>query len=108
MIGERPHDVDSRRASIRHHIARSTLMPHLVRRVVTLAVAGTVALLVSHSRPAGQDKLRFRTGVELINVTATVTDGSGRFVSGLTQTDFVVYENDKRVDVRASVPSECR
>ena len=74
-------------------------MPHLVRRVVTLAVAGTVALLVSHSRPAGQDKFRFRTGVELINVTATVTDGSGRFVSGLTQTDFVVYEDNQRVDI---------
>ena len=32
-------------------------------------------------------------------MTATVTDGSGRFVSGLTQTDFVVYEDDQRVDI---------
>jgi len=33
---------------------------------------------------------RFRTGVELINVTATVSDDSGRFVSGLHQDDFTV------------------
>ncbi len=64
-----------------------------------LVVGGAVALLVSHSRPAGQEQLRFHTGVELINVTATVTDPSGRFVSGLTQADFVVYEDDRRVDI---------
>ena len=99
MIGESPHDVDSRRASVRHHLVRSTLMPHFVRRAVTLVVAGAVALLVSHSRPAGQDKFQFRTGVELVNVTATVSDRAGRFVSGLTQSDFVVYEDDRPVDI---------
>jgi VWFA-related protein len=36
---------------------------------------------------------RFRSGVELINVTATVSDGHGRFVSGLRQEDFRVYED---------------
>jgi VWFA-related protein len=71
----------------------------VVRRAVALAVAGAVALLVSHSRPAGQEKFRFHTGVELINVTATVTDRSGRFVSGLAQTDFVVYEDDQPVQI---------
>jgi Ca-activated chloride channel family protein len=38
----------------------------------------------------------FRTSVELINVTATVTDSQGRFVSGLTVDDFEVYEDGKR------------
>jgi Ca-activated chloride channel homolog len=42
---------------------------------------------------------RFRSGVELINVTATVSDGSGRFVSGLQQEDFAVYEDDQPVTV---------
>ena len=37
---------------------------------------------------------RFRTGVELINVTATVTDESGRFVSGLRKEDFRVYQDE--------------
>jgi len=32
-------------------------------------------------------------------VTATVSDGSGRFVSGLHQDDFIVYEDDKPVTV---------
>ena len=36
---------------------------------------------------------RFRTGVELINVTATVTDTRGRFVPGLEKDDFLVYED---------------
>lgn len=40
------------------------------------------------------DGFRFKSGVELVNVTATVTDLSGRFVSGLTKDDFSVYEDD--------------
>jgi Ca-activated chloride channel family protein len=37
---------------------------------------------------------RFRTGVELVNVNATVTDSSGRFVPGLRVDDFVVHEDN--------------
>jgi Ca-activated chloride channel family protein len=36
---------------------------------------------------------RFRSGVELINVTATVTDVSGRFVPRLRAEDFIVSED---------------
>ena len=38
---------------------------------------------------------RFRTGVELINVTATVTDSRGRFIAGLEKDDFLLYEDDE-------------
>jgi Ca-activated chloride channel homolog len=38
---------------------------------------------------------RFSSGVELVNVTATVSDGHGRFVTGLTQDDFIVYEDGR-------------
>jgi Ca-activated chloride channel family protein len=49
-------------------------------------------------RPGGDEQgFRFKSGVELINVTATVSDASGRFVSGLRQEDFVVYEDDQPV-----------
>ena len=48
-----------------------------------------------HSRRTGRQSFRFRTGVELINVTATVTDGSGRFVAGLRKEDFRVYQDDQ-------------
>ena len=38
---------------------------------------------------------RFRSGDELVNVTATVTDARGRFVPGLRREDFVVYEDGR-------------
>jgi Ca-activated chloride channel family protein len=37
--------------------------------------------------------------VELINVTATVTDGEGRFVSGLRKEDFRVYEDGQLQEI---------
>ena len=43
-------------------------------------------------RPGGQG-FSFRTGVELISVTATVTDEQGRFVAGLRAEDFRLYED---------------
>src|SRR3954452_16109658 len=42
---------------------------------------------------------RFKSGVELINVTATVSDENGRFVPGLRQEDFLVYEDNQPVTV---------
>ena len=50
-------------------------------------------------QPPVEPGFRFRSGVELINVTATVSDASGRFVPGLKQDDFVVYEDDQPVAV---------
>ena len=35
----------------------------------------------------------FRSGVELVNVTVTVIDASGRLVAGLTTDDFRIYED---------------
>ena len=45
---------------------------------------------------SAQEPFRFRSGVELINVTATVTDDRGRFVSGLRAEDVLVYDDDRR------------
>lgn len=69
--------------------------------VAALLVAALVS--VSAQRPAtpppgpatNQDSPRFRGGVDLIDVTATVTDATGRFVPGLTRDDFTVYEDDQ-------------
>jgi hypothetical protein len=44
-------------------------------------------------REPTEDGFRFRSGVELINVSATVTDQRGRFVSGLLKEDFSLYED---------------
>jgi Ca-activated chloride channel family protein len=77
-----------------------------ILRPLTLAVAVVGVLAVSlrgqetPAQPSSQDDgFRFKSGVELINVTATVSDSSGRFVSGLRKEDFVVYEDGQPVDV---------
>jgi len=78
------------------------------RQRFALIVAAAVTALVVSSRaqqtpsqnPGTSDPpFRFRSGVELINVTATVSDVNGRFVPGLTQDDFIVYDDDQRVEV---------
>jgi Ca-activated chloride channel family protein len=80
-----------------------------MRRTIAAAIAAVVAvvsweLAVSlHGQasppapgsPRQEGTFRFRSGVELINVTATVSDVNGRFVAGLRQDDFLVYEDDQ-------------
>ena len=70
----------------------------IARCTAALAVAGGVAW-VSYGQLGAQDGFRFRSGVELVNVTVTVTDRSGRFVAGLTHTDFAVYDNEQPVEI---------
>jgi Ca-activated chloride channel family protein len=75
---------------------------HRMLRGRAVFAAGILALLmlVLHDSPlAGQEGFRFKSGVELINVTATVTDRSGRFAAGLRQEDFVIYDDDKPVEI---------
>jgi Ca-activated chloride channel family protein len=63
--------------------------------LATVLIAGTAATLAAQN----QEGFSFRSGVELINVTATVTDDSGRFVSGLRKEDFTLYEDGERQEV---------
>ena len=81
-------------------------------KLLALVTAATAALLMG-ATPEGRTRdnaaqqaqqppassepqsFRFRTGVEHINVTATVTDESGRFVSGLRKEDFRVYQDNE-------------
>ena len=71
--------------------------PRDLRRIAMLALLLVVGLQVvsgQQSTPRGdQEGFRFRTGIELVNVTATVTDSRGRFVSGLSKEDFRIYED---------------
>src|SRR3954464_8866566 len=74
-----------------------------------IGITAVLALFIisGGSRVAGQrqdegkkdDAFRFKSGVELINVTATVTDRNGRFVPGLSQQDFTIYEDNVRQDI---------
>ena len=62
--------------------------------LATFVIAGLVT--ASGQEPQdGQTSFRFRTGVDLINVTATVVDAHGRFVAGLRKEDFRVFEDDR-------------
>ena len=74
--------------------------------LATLAAAAGFALVATaptaaragQERPTGQG-FAFRSGANLINVTATVTDEHGRFVPNLRAEDFEVYEDGKRVAI---------
>jgi len=49
---------------------------------------------------AAQDGFKLKSKVELVNVTATVSDDAGRFVSGLHQDDFTVYEDNEKQEIK--------
>ena len=68
-------------------------------RAAALLFASTATVVLAFSTLDAQDGFRFRSGIDLVNVTATVTDRSGRFVPGLTKDDFVVQEDGRAVDV---------
>jgi Ca-activated chloride channel homolog len=80
-------------------------------RVSWSLAVGAVAMLVvslhgqqpipppAPATPPPDPAFRFKSGVELINVTATVADATGRFVPGLKQEDFQVFEDDQPVEV---------
>jgi VWFA-related protein len=75
--------------------------------LLVAAAALAAATLDAQQAPPARDRngdqkadgYRFKSGVELINVTATVSDSSGRFVSGLGQDDFRVFEDDQPQDI---------
>ena len=74
-----------------------TVFTRIVKTVPSgflVLVAGLSVAISGQERPEGQG-FSFRTGVELINVTATVTDEYGRFVPGLRADDFRLYEDGK-------------
>jgi Ca-activated chloride channel family protein len=73
------------------------MRPSIARCTTALTVAGALASV--YGQVDAQEGFRFRSGVELVNVTVTITDRSGRFVPGLRRSDFVVYDDDQPVDI---------
>jgi len=67
---------------------------------VALVLSAALVAQDRTSSPAQTaDEARFRSGIDLVNVTATVSDRSGRFVPDLHREDFVVFDDDKLVEV---------
>ena len=56
----------------------------------SLLMAGAVA--INASSDAGAQGV-FKSGVDMVPLTVTVTDASGKYVRGLTEGDFAVFEN---------------
>ena len=46
-----------------------------------------------------QERFKFKSGIELVNITATVTGRDGHFLSGLKKEDFTVYDDDKPQEI---------
>lgn len=72
---------------------RSIRLP-LATLVAFAAAAVAVAGAQSHD-----EGFKFKSGVELVNVTATVSDDNGHFVPGLTRDDFTVYEDGQPQEI---------
>jgi VWFA-related protein len=73
----------------------------MIRNPFTLAtiVVAAAAVTIAGQQPQDSQAFRFKTGVELINVTATVTDANGRFVSGLRKQDFRLFEDGQEQEI---------
>ncbi len=76
-------------------------MRNMLRSSIGLTAALAVVVIAGSASVAGQnqEEFRFRSGVDLVNVTATVVDRNGRFVPGLTQNDFIVYEENELQEI---------
>ena len=70
-------------------------MTRLLVAVAPALTLLTIAPARAHQGQSSGQGFSFRTSVELINVTVTVTDSQGRFGSGLQADDFEVYEDGK-------------
>jgi Ca-activated chloride channel homolog len=71
--------------------------------VLTLAAAVAVLAAAPAGLRAGQQPLRddrpFKSGVELVSLTATVTDAEGHLVPGLPREAFEVFEDGERQSI---------
>lgn len=52
-----------------------------------------LALMLAGSADTGAQESTFKGGVEMVPLTVTVTDGTGNYISGLSERDFVVFED---------------
>ena len=76
------------------------------RRTWSFVVVWTVAAIATISAQQRQPQLdqpqqqpAFRSGVDVVSLNVTVTDTDARFVTGLSQDDFIVYEDGVQQEV---------
>ena len=76
-------------------------MTNCPRLAAALAVLGAVTLGAQGGAPATPQTPTFRVDVEYVEVDAVVTDSDGRFVRGLTQDDFQIFEDGEPQTIAA-------
>jgi Ca-activated chloride channel homolog len=74
-------------------------METMGHRAPAFIVVGALLATAITLKAQSQDGFRFKSGVELVNVTASVTDRDGRFVSGLRKDDFTVFDNGEQQEI---------
>jgi VWFA-related protein len=67
--------------------------------VLASLTAAAVTVVGAQTSSQGDDGFRFKSGVELVNVSATVCDVSAHFVSALTNDDFTIFEDGQQQEI---------
>ena len=78
------------------------IVPRVIREIIAVAVLVVLAAGWADTGLFAQ----FSSGVQLIEVYATVTDANGELVMGLRQSDFQVFENDRPQEISAFAAGE--
>jgi VWFA-related protein len=71
--------------------AGERIVPHHIRASAVLRNGGRI----SHTVQTKGLDVAEEVDVDVVQVTAVVTDGDGRFIKGLQKSDFVVFEDEK-------------
>jgi Ca-activated chloride channel homolog len=79
--------------------ASGRLAAALALAVSGAAAAGQLPHAGPPSQPPGQQAAPFRSGVDLVALTVTVTDASGRWVTDLAADDFLVAEDGVKQEI---------
>ena len=74
-------------------------MHYLPGRATRAAVALAITLAVATAVAQQPDQPAFRTGVDLVSLNVTVTDGDNRYVTDIDQASFQLYEDGALQDI---------
>jgi Ca-activated chloride channel family protein len=86
--------------------AKSPMSYSLSPVAAILLILALTSTKPAAARPDLPEQPTFTAGVTQVEVYATVTDAEGRAVKGLTQSDFVVLENDQPQAIKTFVGGE--
>ncbi len=84
-------------------------MPHRSYLLVLTGIAAVTAVVVSAQARAAQEQTTlFRSTVDVVSLNVTVVDNQNRYITDLTEGDFLVFEDGTRQDLivfnRTSLP----